>query len=202
MTSEPGPVGNLYDKYGTRNPLARAVVGRFRRRIAEHLRRLGPGSVLDVGCGEGVLTDSVAAACPAAHVVGLDVPSPTLRSEWAARSTAVEFVEGSAYELPFADGTFDLATALELLEHLERPTEALAELRRVARRWVLLSVPREPLWGVLNVAWGRHLGSLGDTPGHVQHWSRRSFVRVAGGAGTVVSAGEPDPWTIVLVEVA
>ena len=78
-------------------------------------------------------------------------------------------------QLPFADGEFDLAAAIEVLEHVPDPERAVAEMARVARRHLLVSVPREPLWRALNVARGAYLRELGNTPGHVNHFSKRGF---------------------------
>ncbi len=80
--------------------------------------------------------------------------------------------------LPFADDEFDLAAAIEVLEHVPDPEPTVAEMARVAKRHLLVSVPHEPLWRMLNVARGAYVRDLGNTPGHVNHWSRRGFVRM------------------------
>jgi 2-polyprenyl-3-methyl-5-hydroxy-6-metoxy-1,4-benzoquinol methylase len=195
-----GPAGNTYDKYGTKNPVARFLVGRFLASVDEAVMELAPQSVLDVGCGEGIVTERIARALPTARVVGLDVGDPALAAEWERRAGGnLEFHAGSAYELPFEDGSFELVTALEVLEHLERPAEALAELRRVASRAIVASVPREPVWRVTNVLSGRYWGALGNTPGHVNHWSKRGFRELVSGAGEVARVRAPFPWTVATV---
>ncbi len=200
-TCSPGacPVGNVYDKYGSRNPATRLLMRRFRARIGAHIRTVSPESVLDAGCGEGVLTRKIAEMLPGARVVGLDVPSPVLREHWRTHADA-EFVEGSVYSLPFTDREFSLVVALEVLEHLERPAEAMRELVRVSAGWLLLSVPREPLWRVMNVLSGRYLSELGNTPGHVQHWSRKAFEQLVSQGGATAKISGPLPWTVGLVE--
>lgn len=198
-----GPAGNTYDKYGTKNPVARFLVARFLAAVDDAVRDVAPRSVLDVGCGEGVVTKRVAQAVPAAAVVGLDVGDPTLAAEWERRRGGnVDFRAGSAYALPYDDGAFDLVCALEVLEHLERPADALAELGRVAARAIVASVPREPVWRVANVLSGRYVCELGNTPGHVNHWSAAAFRRFVEQAGDVTAARTPFPWTVVTVSVA
>jgi 2-polyprenyl-3-methyl-5-hydroxy-6-metoxy-1,4-benzoquinol methylase len=64
---------------------------------------------------------------------------------------------------------------LEVLEHLAEPAAALAELARVARQAVILSVPHEPYFRIGNVLRGKHLDRWGDHPEHVQHWNPRTF---------------------------
>jgi SAM-dependent methyltransferase len=107
-----------------------------------------------------------------------------------------------AENLPFADGEFDLASAIEVLEHVPDPEHTLAEMARVARGHLLVSVPREPLWRALNLARGAYVRRLGDTPGHVNHWSKRAFVGLLGRHGEVIEARSPFPWTMLLVRVA
>jgi ubiquinone/menaquinone biosynthesis C-methylase UbiE len=195
-----GPVGNTYDKYGTRNPLARFVVHRFLRAAEAAVRDAGGARILDVGCGEGLLTEQIARLEPGAKVVGLDVGDPGLQAEWKRRGGRnLSFCEGSAYSLPFEDRAFDLVCGFEMLEHLERPVEGLSELARVSSRHVVLSVPREPLWRILNLLSLRYIGDLGNTPGHVNHWSRNGFVSFAQTAGEVTRVRTPLPWTLVTV---
>jgi hypothetical protein len=72
----------------------------------------------------------------------------------------------------------------------------------VAKRWLLVSVPREPLWRALNLARGAYVKELGNTPGHVNHWSKRSFVRMLERHGEVQEARSPFPWTMLLVRLS
>ena len=92
--------------------------------------------------------------------------------------------------------------AIEVLEHVADPEALLTELARVARGHLLVSVPREPLWRALNIARGAHWASLGNTPGHVHGFSRRSLEHLAARRGQVVAVRTPLPWTAALVQVA
>jgi 2-polyprenyl-3-methyl-5-hydroxy-6-metoxy-1,4-benzoquinol methylase len=193
--------GNTYDKYGSKNPVVRRLMAGFERTLAELFGRAAPGSVLDVGCGEGVLTHRWAQQL-SGRVVGLDLEDPALRAQWEARQAPnLEYRVMKAEHLPFSDGEFDLATAIEVLEHVPDPEHTLAEMARVARRHLLVSVPREPLWRALNLARGAYVRDLGNTPGHVNHWSRRSFVALLSRYGEPVEVRSPFPWTMVLVRV-
>ena len=113
----------------------------------------------------------------------------------------LEFRAMAADELPFPDRSFDLAAAIEVLEHVPDPGRTLADMARVAARHLLISVPREPLWRMLNVTRGAYVRDLGNTPGHVNHWSKQSFVRLAARHGEVLEARSPFPWTMLLVRV-
>ena len=191
--------GNTYDKYGSTNPVVRRLMAGFESTLDELFRRAAPGSLLDVGCGEGVLTQQWAARIEG-RVVGIDLDDPQLHAEWANRQAPnLEYKVMKAENLPFADDEFEVASAIEVLEHVPDPAHTLAEMARVASRWLLVSVPREPLWRALNMARGAYLKDLGNTPGHLNHWSKRGFVQLLSRYGTVEEARSPFPWTMLLV---
>jgi 2-polyprenyl-3-methyl-5-hydroxy-6-metoxy-1,4-benzoquinol methylase len=194
------PTGNTFDKYGSSNPVVRRLMTGFHSALDELWDRAAPESVLDVGCGEGVLTVDWAQRLGDRRVVGIDLDDPKLRAEWAGRSRPnLEFRAEEATRLSFEDSEFDLATAIEVLEHVPEPEATVAEMARVARRHLLVSVPREPLWRALNLARGAYLRDLGNTPGHVNHWSKRDFVSLLSRHGAVEEARSPFPWTMLLV---
>jgi SAM-dependent methyltransferase len=196
------PTGNTFDKYGSTNPVVRRLMSRFERNVGELFAQAAPESVLDIGCGEGVLTEQWARALGNGPVIGIDLEDPKLRAEWAARTRPNLRFEAMPVEtLSFEDDEFDLVAATEVLEHVSDPGLAVAEMARVARRWLLVSVPHEPLWRILNVARGAYLRDLGNTPGHLNHWSRAGFQRLLSAHGQVIETRSPFPWTMLLVRV-
>jgi 2-polyprenyl-3-methyl-5-hydroxy-6-metoxy-1,4-benzoquinol methylase len=196
------PTGNAFDKYGSTNPVVKRLMAGFHATLDELWDKAAPVSVLDVGCGEGVLTVQWADRLADGRVVGIDLDDPKLRAEWEKRARPnLEFRTEEATSLSFADDEFDLACAIEVLEHVPEPEATLAEMARAARRHLLVSVPREPLWRGLNMARGAYLRDLGNTPGHVNHWSKQAFVSLLARYGTVEEARSPFPWTMLLVRV-
>jgi SAM-dependent methyltransferase len=197
------PTGNTYDKYGSANPVVKRLMAGFERDMLELLDRARPASILDVGCGEGVLTEKWAEQMENGRVVGIDLDDPKLRSEWERRSRPnLEFRTAIGDNLPYREGEFEAVTAMEVLEHVPDPDAVLGEMARVASRWLLVSVPREPLWRALNLARGSYMRELGNTPGHLNHWSKRGLERLLGRYGEVAELRSPLPWTMALVRVS
>ena len=200
--SEDGIVtGNTYDKYGSSNPLVRRLMSGFERALDDLFDRAGAQSLLDVGCGEGVLVHRWAERLgETRRVVGIDLQEESIQAGWAERTAPnLEYRVMQAQNLPFRANEFDLATAIEVLEHVPDPEHTVSEMARCAERHLLVSVPREPLWRMLNMARGAYWSQLGNTPGHLNHWSRRSFVRLLSRHGDVAEVRSPFPWTMLLV---
>lgn len=96
-------------------------------------------SVLDAGCGRGDLALRIAGAHPSIRVVGADIAPPSLPDAPA----NLAFVQGWLGRLPFAQASFDTVICTHTLEHVLDLDSALADLRRIARRRLILVVPRE-----------------------------------------------------------
>jgi SAM-dependent methyltransferase len=200
--SEDGIVtGNTYDKYGSTNLLVRRMMAGFEGALDELLGRAGPQSLLDVGCGEGVLVHQWAERLGGStRVVGIDLEEDSIQAGWAQRTAPnLEYRVMPAESLPFAQDEFDLTTAIEVLEHVPDPERTLSEMARCAQRHLLVSVPREPLWRMLNMARGAYWRELGNTPGHLNHWSKRAFIDLLSRYGEVIEVRSPFPWTMLLV---
>jgi SAM-dependent methyltransferase len=193
---QPGNVaGNNYDKYASTNPIERRMMAGFFSALDRMLDGLSPRVVVEIGAGEGRVIERLVSRFPDATVVGLDLPDTDLAEEWSDIPAPMFF--GDATRMPFADGSVDLVVGLEVLEHVPAPERALADIARVCRGAAILSVPREPIWRAGNMARGRYLRALGNTPGHVNHWSAGAFERFVGSQMRVESTARPLPWTMV-----
>lgn len=191
--------GNVYPKYHTGNPIARRLVARYLASFHELVDLAGVDEVLEVGCGEGIL--SMALATKGCRVRGVDVAPKIIevaRANAAAAKHDIKFEVASVYDLdPRADSA-RLVVCCEVLEHLHEPRRALAILTTLANPFLLVSVPREPLWRILNVMRGKYLTDLGNTPGHLQHWSRSRFLDTLDYFSEMVEVRTPVPWTMAL----
>jgi SAM-dependent methyltransferase len=141
------------------------------RAVLERLPLPSPASVLDVGCGGGASLPELARL---GSVVGVE-PAASARALANARGVA-EVVAGEVEALPFERGSFDVAAALDVLEHLDDDRLGFEELRRVTRPggYLVVTVPAYPrLWG----------------PHDVVNEHRRRYVR-----STLLRAAEPARW--------
>ena len=202
----PGPIvergivaGNVYDKYGTSNPVARRLMRGFEEAFVELVERSAAKEAHEVGCGEGHLAKLLARLVP--EVQASDFSHQVIeeaRQGLARSGVDVELLVADVYDLDPVDHGAELVVCCEVLEHLERPEEAVRRLAALARPWLLVSVPWEPLWRVLNVARGKYLTAAGNTPGHLNHWTRRGFLRLLRRHVDVVEVRTPLPWTMAL----
>ncbi|MCE3015647.1 MAG: class I SAM-dependent methyltransferase [Pirellula sp.] len=191
--------GNYFDKYRSNNPIHQWLMRGFLRNARELLSMIKFDSVLEVGCGPGDLAANIFPNC--VGYMGLDIDEHQVGL---ARSRYPDgaFSVGSAYQLPFVTDSFDLVVACEVFEHLDNPDKAINELARVSKRWGLVSVPWEPVWRVLNMARGKYWSAYGNTPGHVQQFSRKAIRQLCNTHYRIKKERNPFPWTMILLEKA
>jgi SAM-dependent methyltransferase len=191
--------GNLYDKYGSRNPIVRVLMEGFARALEGLVERTQARSIHEVGCGEGHWTLTWADRGIKAR--GSDFSTQVIElAERNAENQGVPatFRVANVYDLEAPADAAELVVCSEVLEHLEDPQRALQVLASLASPWLIVSVPREPIWSVMNMARGKYWSSLGNTPGHIQRWSSRAFVQLLSRSFDVIEVRRPLPWTLVL----
>jgi len=194
-------IGNHTAKYTAKNPAIKWLTERFVTRldamIGDISRDTKPATnPLEVGAGEGVISMRLFERF--GDATAIDLPDSGLRAEWKARP-GPRYLHADAEKQPFRDQEFDLTVCVEVLEHLNDPEQGLRELARVTSQHLLVSVPREPIFRGCNLVTGRYVKDLGNTPGHFNHWSTRSFVRFLSQVGTVRAVSKPFPWTVAWV---
>jgi 2-polyprenyl-3-methyl-5-hydroxy-6-metoxy-1,4-benzoquinol methylase len=191
--------GNYYDKYGTRNPIAQRLLKGFLQAFDELSAQSQAETAYEIGCGEGMLSFRLLGR--GMRVQGSDVDPPIVEE---ANRRANELGYGKPFDtrdlfdVTEARANADLLVCCEVLEHIPMPSNALDHLARLTHRYLLISVPREPLWRVLNVARCKYLSSLGNTPGHINHWSSRQFLTALAKRFDIVAVRKPLPWTMAL----
>ncbi len=149
--------------------LVPAIFKPYAQALIERARPIGPSDrVLDLGCGTGIVARLLRERLGgAARIAGLDVSPPMIAK---ARTLAPEldWHEGNAMALPFADGSFDVVMCQQMLQFVPDPRAAVREIRRVlapgGRLLVSTWRPRaeQPLFDALGKLAERHLGPSND----------------------------------------
>ncbi len=188
-----------YQKYTNPNPVQQWLIRRFLREVTTLVESVVPRVILDVGCAEGFVADYLRRQLPAVRVWGVDRDMAAL-ARGRNLHPQIPTVGGDALALPFPDAAVDVVVCTEVLEHIPAVGRALQELRRVSRRWLVLSVPWEPWFRIANIARLKNLRRLGDDPEHVHHWTGRAFRRLVAPYGQVTVHRIAFPWQIVLVD--
>lgn len=199
MTRRAPTAGNYYDKYGTANPIARRLMRGFLDAFDALVEDVPVADALEIGCGEGEL--SIRLAKRGFRVRGCDISADIIEeADRRARAAGVEaaFWPQSIESIDAKAEAAPLVVCCEVLEHVDDPARAIDVLAELARPHLLASVPREPIWRALNMARGKYLGALGNTPGHVNHWGRAAFLQLVARRFEIVRVRSPLPWTMVL----
>ncbi len=196
------PLGNYEDKYNAKNPISRFLVQNFIKNFRQLLdKKSGCHSIAEVGAGEGYLTGILRRSYPLTTKIYVSDISDTVL-DIARRDLADKNIEFSIQyleKLSYNNNVFDLIVCCEVLEHVQDPHKALSELYRVSNGYVILSVPDEPIWRILNIIRRKYIKNLGNTPGHINHWSRQEFIELVKSHDFKIDMVlKPFPWTMIL----
>lgn len=188
-------------KHESKNPIQRALIGRFKARAAELVRQARPRTILDLGCGEGYMIEALLDAGIDAQFTGIDLSATAIadaKARVGARGGKANFDVVDARTLVDDGRSFDMVMMLEVLEHIPNPAQMLPILKKLATGHVLLSVPWEPFFCGLNLARGKNITRLGNDPEHVNHWTRQGFFRFIRPHFEVVATPGVFPWSMAL----
>ena len=188
--------GNKYPKYTTTNPVARYLMNGFVAKLDIFVASINPASIHEIGCGEGHLISRFVKE--GRILKGSDISAKIIAVALQKyENRGVQFKEASVYDLSSRDSA-GLILCCEVFEHLEHPDKALDIFADIAQPYLIASVPREPIWRILNLFRGAYWKTLGNTPDHIQHWSKRGFIHFLHRRFEIIEIANPFPWTMVL----
>lgn len=185
-------------KHESKNPIQRALIGRFKQRAAELVRIAAPRTILDLGCGEGFMIEALLDAGIDAQFTGIDLSESAIADASARVGHRANFEVIDARKLVDDGRSFDMVMMLEVLEHIPDPAQMIPILKKLATRHVLLSVPWEPFFCGLNLLRGKNITRLGNDPEHVNHWTRHGFFRFLRPHFDLLETPGVFPWSMAL----
>lgn len=167
--------GNIYNKYDkNKNPF---ITGLMKLYFKDFDALINPikdeiNSALEIGCGEGYVTQHIKDL--GINVEGADIYERIIKL---ARNLhpSIKFSTKSIYELSRYNESYDIVLAIEILEHLHDPYKAVEEMIQVSKKYLFFSVPNEPFFRFANILRLKYLKNLGNTPGHLNHWSKKAL---------------------------
>ncbi len=185
-------------KYTNKNPLHQFVLGRFFDVMAQEIKELSPENVLEFGCGEGMLLQELKKRDVFFEsLLGIDIREDAIRQ---ARDLNPEysFEKKDILQSGFSPKTFDMIIASEVLEHLIDPEPILMKLVELSSEYLLLTVPWEPWFRLMNFLRGRDIRRLGNHPEHINKWGVEEFVSLVNKYATVKNARTSFPFIIIV----
>ena len=198
MTKTPLPTN--FVKHTSENPIQKLLIKNFYSSLISLAKPLKAEIILDVGCGEGFTMEKLLKSGVGKKIEGIEYAKDAILLGKKLFPN-LTFRQGSVYELPYKNNSFDLVVCTEVLEHLEESEKALKEMLRISKKYLIISVPNEPFFMLCNFLRGKNLSRLGDDPGHINHWNPLSLKRyLTQNKVTIKKLNLPFPWITILGE--
>lgn len=167
------PEGNYYDKYHSKNPIIRLLMNGYFKSLNKMFNMLDKSKR-----GFEILE----AGCGEGNI---------------ANYVYQDFLES---DLEIYLTAFDISEKVISEAKMEYPKKAVNNLRKYSK-YFLFSVPNEPAWRFLNLLRGKYIRDFGNTPRHIQHFSKNSLCSMLKSCGlTIVKMDTPLPWIMVLAK--
>lgn len=187
-------------KYENKNPIQRFVLNRFFDAVAKEIRAIQPNKVLDFGTGEGYFLEQLKKrGLTFKSLVGIDLREDAL-NEARLRNPSYEFIKVDLFDWNIKHKSFDLVITSEVLEHLKDPARFLERLSLLSRGHLLLTVPLEPWFRLMNLLRCRDIRRLGNHPEHINHWGYGGFKKFVSKYVNINRSYIVFPFIIVIAE--
>ncbi len=197
------PEGNYFNKYQDNGLIINAIMKGYFKQLDCMLNSIAYETVYEAGCGEGHISQHVYSynlmRQRNVHVTASDI-SDRVIGKAKVDFPHIHFKVESIFNLDEEENSYGLVIASEVLEHLDNPEKALKELFRISNQYLFISVPNEPIWRIANFMRGKYLRSFGNTPGHINHWTKSEIIQLISCYGNLLEVTTPFPWTMILSE--
>ena len=159
--------------------------------------------IVDIGCGEGITLEKLVTLYPDRQIVGIDSEPENIDI---CQKHGLPIQYGTVFDLPFEDNAIDCVLFFEVIEHLDEPEKALAEIRRILKPGgrLILIFPNDRMFMISRLLTGMVKEAFYDA-GHVMHWTPSKIRKAlkASGFSPVAQCNLPFPfWPISLHHLA
>lgn len=183
------------------NPILRWINNGFFESLTEFVGRTGAKRIYEIGCGEGQLLGVLYSY--GYEVAGCDSDQESVdmtNENFAKIAGGVVASLGNLYEITAHDEQIqnNMIICCEVLEHVSDPEKGVQIIAECTDDYFIVSVPHEPLWRILNMVRGKYWTSFGNTPGHINHWTKNGFIRMISKYADIIAVSTPIPWTMIL----
>ena len=161
-------------KYLKKNVLRQYVIDNFLKQILKLVQTSGAKTILDIGCGEGLVDYFLLKSLPDLKIVGGDQDKQALEVARVLNPNA-NYQETDGRRTGLTEAGFDLVMANEVLEHLSDYPKVIQEASRVTKKFFLVSVPEWPFYQGANFLIGQNWKTWGEHPDHVVSFTRRKL---------------------------
>ena len=196
-----------YKKYISKNLLKRKMIEKFNLKLVSVIKEIldnlelrnRDAVILDAGCGEGFIDHVLFKNFSGIEIKGLEYTEEALCIAKKMNPQA-EYIQGDICNMIYEDDSVDIAVCTEVLEHLRDPDKAVYELLRVARKYVVITVPEEPWFCMGNIMSFKNIHRLGNPIDHINHWTYREFREFIGSHFKgKADFGRSFPWSIAVL---
>lgn len=189
-----------YLKHTSQDPIRQWTINSLYKAIIGGLNNLNVSTILDAGCGEGFILDRLQEAQIGKNLVGIDISKDAINLG-KILFPKLDLRVGDITKLPFKNNSYDVVICTEVLEHLKNPRKALKEMIRVSKKYLVLSVPNEPIFSLKNLLIGRNITRLGSSIQHINLWTSwgfRKFVKQE--KVMILKSKYPFPFTLLFLQ--
>ncbi len=158
------------------NILTKGITSNFIKNLLIEVKKFKTNSVLDIGCGTGYITKRISLVKP--KVIGCDIDKEKLVLAKKYTKNKIRFKHVNDKKLPFKDNSFDLIICSEVLEHIEDIDFFLTEIKRVGKKFLLITVPNEPYFRIANFLRLKNVLEFGNGHGHINHFNKKTLKKV------------------------
>lgn len=191
--------GNYYSKYETNNIIEKYLVERYKKTLNGLIKSISANSIYEVGSGEGEIINFISKIKDFKLILGSDIDRKLL-SQNSLNYPNSYWILNKAEQLPIKENSIELVIVCEVLEHINSPESFLEECKRINAKYYIFTIPNEPIWRILNMMRFKYLKNLGNTPGHINHWSKLEIKKLVSQYLDLQNIFFTQPWIFILAK--